>query len=271
MQAELSARGMRLSLTSAGGQGKQVSIYLDGARKDGTPNPANRLKGESNYLLGTNTSNWQEHIAQYERVTYPEVYSGIDLAYYGNGSEMEHDFIVHPGATPSSIRLQFGGARKVEVTHLGDLHIALDKSEITLRRPRAYQMIDGIRHEVSAQFVLTRGVLSFHLGRYDPTQELVIDPVLDYSTFLGDASISTTGVAVDAAGDTYITGEAPVSFSAATKPATCSNCVTGTNKLAVFVTKVNPAGTAIIYSTFIGGSVDPYNDPRIRALINRLP
>jgi hypothetical protein len=261
MQAELSATGMRLSLPLTGGQEKQVSIYLEGARKDGTPNPADKLQGESNYLLGTDASTWHKHIARYGRVTYPEVYRGIDLTYYGNGSEVEHDFIVHPGATPSSIRLRFDGTRKVDVTRSGDLRIALDESEVTLRRPHAYQMTGGARREVPAQFVLADGVVSFHLGRYDLTQQLVIDPVLDYSTFLGNASVHVTGVAVDAAGDTYIAGEAPVSFPATANPATCKNCVTAANKLAVFVTKLNPAGTAVIYSTFIGGSVDGFNNP----------
>jgi hypothetical protein len=139
-------------------------------------------------------------------------------------------------------RLQLDGARKVDLTHSGDLRISLDESEITLRHPHAYQTIGGERREVPAQFVLADGAVSFHLGDYDRTHPLVIDPVLDYSTFLGNASVSVTAVAVDASGDTYITGEAPVAFPAMANPATCNSCVTGTNKLAVFVTKLNPEG-----------------------------
>ena len=141
MQAELSATRIRLSLPPASGQEEQVSIQLDGARKDATRTAAERLEGESNYLLGKDASTWHTHVPRYGRVTYAEVYSGIDLTYYGNGSQVEHDFVVHPGATPSSIRLQFDGARKVEVTRAGDLRIALDGSAVTLRQPRAYQTI----------------------------------------------------------------------------------------------------------------------------------
>ncbi|WP_353072814.1 choice-of-anchor D domain-containing protein [Tunturiibacter gelidiferens] len=261
MQAELSANWMRLSLPQTNGRSQQLSIRLSGARADAPSHAADKLGGESNYLLGDKISAWHQHVQRYGRVTYEEVYRGIDLTYYGNGSQVEHDYIVHPGATPSSIRLQLDGARKVDLTGSGDLRISVDESEITLRHPHAYQMIGGDRREVPAQFVLADGAVSFHLGDYDRTQPLVIDPVLDYSTFLGNASVSVTAVAVDAGGDTYITGEAPVAFPAMANPATCNSCVTGTNKLAVFVTKLNPAGTAVIYSTFIGGSVDPYNGP----------
>ncbi len=192
-------------------------------------------------------------------MTYEEVYPGIDLTYYGHGSRVEHDYIVHPGAAPSSIRLQLDGARKIGLTAAGDLRISLEESEVTLQCPLAYQMIDGTPHEVAATFQLADGSLRFGLGQYDHSQPLVIDPVLDYSTFLGNASVAITGVAVDASGDTYITGEAPIAYPATAVPATCNSCVT--NKITVFVTKLNPAGTAVIYSTFIGGSVDPYNNP----------
>jgi hypothetical protein len=261
MRAELSARWMRLSLPQANGRSQQLSIRLAGARTNAPSHAEDRLGGESNYLLGDKIPAWHQHVQRYGRVTYEEVYPGIDLTYYGNGSQVEHDYIVRPGATPSSIRLELDGARKVDLTYSGDLRISLDESEITLRHPHAYQMIGGERREVPAQFVLADGAVSFHLGGYDRTQPLVIDPVLDYSTFLGNASVSVTGVAVDASGDTYITGEAPVAFPAIANPAMCNSCVTGTNKLAVFVTKLNPAGTAVIYSTFLGGSVDPYNGP----------
>jgi hypothetical protein len=261
MQAELSATRMRVSLPSVGGLGQQVSIRLKDAKENATPSVADKLGGESNYLMGSDASAWHTHVQRYGRVTYAEIYNGIDLTYYGNGSQLEHDFVVHPGSTPSSIRLQFDGARRVEVTSSGDLRIALDASVVTLRQPRAYQIIGGTRYEVPANFLIADGIVSFHLGRYDRTQPLVIDPVLDYSTFLGNASVTVTGVAVDAAGDTYITGEAPVAFPATAYSATCNSCVNGANKLAVFVTKLNPMGTAVIFSTFIGGSVDPYNNP----------
>lgn len=259
MLAELTARQMRLSLLSAGGEGQRVSIFLDGARSTAKPIAEEKLGSESNYLLGGDASAWHTHVQQYGRVTYPDVYNGIDITYYGNGSQVEHDFIVHPGASPSSVRLRFDGADKLEVTRAGDLRVILKESAITLRQPRAYQTIHGMHREVEARFVLADGGIRFRLGRYDQTQPLVIDPVLDYSTFLGDASVYVTGIAVDAAGNTYITGEAPAAFKAKAEPVTCSNCVSGSNKLAVYVTKLNATGTEIIYSTFIGGSVTGAN------------
>jgi hypothetical protein len=258
MQAEISATGLRLSLPPANGQQRQVSIHLDGARKDAKPTATERLEGESNYLVGDDASTWHTHLPRFGRVTYLDVYSGVDLTYYGDGSQLEHDFVVHPGGSPSSIHLQFSGARNVNVTSAGDLMIGLDGSAATLRRPRAYQIIDGVRREVQAKFVVANGGASFWLGSYDRTQMLIIDPTLDYSTFLGDASIYVTGVAVDGTGNTYVTGEATVAYPATANPTTCSSCVTATNKLAVYVTKLNSTGTAVIYSTLIGGSHTGY-------------
>jgi len=258
MLGEIRATEMRLSLPPVNGQQEQVSIQLDGARKDARPTAGEKLEGESNYLLGIDASAWKTHVARYGRVTYSEVYDGIDLVYYGTGSQVEHDFVVHPGATPSSIRLKFDGVRKLEVTKSGDLQVSFDQSQMTLRQPRAYQISDGVRHEVAAKFIVANGGVRFHLGTYDRTKLLVIDPVLDYSTFLGDASVYVKGVAVDAAGNTYISGVASVGFAANGGTNACSSCVSGTNKGAVYVIKLNATGTAVIYSTFIGGSVNPY-------------
>jgi len=259
MLAELNASLIRVSLPPSNGHGQHISIYLDGARGNAKPVATEKLEGESNYLLGDDVSAWHTHVRRYGRLTYPDIYKEIDLAYYGNGSLVEHDFVVHPGGVPSDIRLHFDDSDKLRITDTGDLTVSVGGGEVTLRQPRAYQTIHGVRREVTAKFMLADGGVSFRLGSYDPLQTLVIDPVLDYSTFLGDASVYVRGVSVDAAGNTYITGEAPASFPANAGSTACSNCVSATNKLAVYVTKLNAAGTAVMYSTFIGGSNGPNN------------
>ena len=97
LQAQISGTRIHLSLAPADGREEQVAIRLVGAREDAEPNPGDRLPGESNYLIGKDITAWHLHVPQYGRVGYPEVYRGIDLAYYGNGTSMEHDFVVHPG------------------------------------------------------------------------------------------------------------------------------------------------------------------------------
>jgi centrosomal CEP192-like protein/ASPM-SPD-2-Hydin domain-containing protein/HYDIN/CFA65/VesB family protein/beta-propeller repeat-containing protein len=261
MQAEISAARIRVSLPPAQGRQQQLAIQLDGAREDAEPNPADRLQGDSNYLIGKDATAWRQHVTQYGRVRYLEIYRGIDLTYYGNGTRIEHDFVVHAGADPSQIHLSLDGARNVQVGDNGDLRIALESDAITLHRPRAYQTIAGVQRDVPASFVVKGHHVRLSLGAYDRSRELIIDPVLDYSTYLGNASIYVTGVAVDAAGDTYIAGGAPIAYPATANAVTCSSCVTPANKLAVFVTKLNPTATAVLYSTFIGGSVDPNSNP----------
>lgn len=260
MEAEISGTRIRLALPAADRRREQVSVRFLGARDNADPNPTERLSGESNYLIGNDPSEWRLHVPQYQRIGYSDVYRGIDLVYYGNGGRIEHDFVVHPTANPSQIRLGLDGARSLGIVGGGDLRIDLDGGVIMLRRPRAYQAIDGQRREIPAAFNVKGTRVGIRLGAYDRSRELVIDPVLDYSTFLGNASISVMGAAVDAAGDTYITGAAPVAYPATANAATCSNCVSST-KLAVFVTELNPAGTAVIYSTFIGGSTTGANQP----------
>jgi hypothetical protein len=210
--------------------------------------------------LSDDPATWHTHVAQFSRVTYHEVYPGIDLTYYGNGNQLEHDFIVRQGSAPSAIRIRFHGAHKLILTEKGDLQIGLKGRAIVLGKPLAYQMVGGDRREVPARFELAGDSVRFRIGQYDRSKPLIIDPVLDYSTFIGNASVYVTGVATDANGNVYITGEAPAAFGASAASATCSSCVAATNKLAVYVTKLNSAGTSVLYSTFLGGSKDPYGN-----------
>ena len=256
--AEFSAAETRLSLPAADHGTEAISIGLQDANVHAGVAASEPLPGQSNYLLGTDPAGWRMHVPQFGRITYSDVYPGIDLTYYGAASQLEHDFIVHEGASPSLIRMQFRGAQRLSLSDSGELQIRLNDRTVVLRKPVAYQMKDGRRNDVPVEFALAGDAAGFRLDGYDHSLPLVIDPVLDYSTFLADASIYVTGVAVDASGSTYITGESPVTFPSSATTEGCVNCLVGTNRLAVFVTKLNAAGTGIVYSTFLGGSTDPY-------------
>ncbi len=244
---------------------------------------AEELAGKSNYFLGNDPTKWRTNIPNYSKVKYHNVYPGVDLVYYGTqGGQLEYDFVVEPGADPHVIGISLQGAERMRVDHeTGDLVVALAGSELRFCKPIVYQLIsqpDGraSRTGVDGTFVLTgKNQVGFQVGAYDRTAPLIIDPTLIYSTFLGGGQLSLgTRVAVDASGSAYVVGATNSSDFTATAgvlgtmldPGTCSNQqgffqksygINATKQFAcpdAFVTKLNPAGTALVYSTYLGGS-----------------
>jgi len=205
------------------------------------------LPGKSNYFLGRDPKKWHREVRQYAKVRYANVYPGVDLVYYGNQHELEYDFVLQPGADPRAIRLGIKGQGKLRLEH-GDLVL----TDVRLRSPRVYQETNGIRQEVRGRYVITsKNKVGFRLGTYDRRRALVIDPVLAYSTYLGGSGGDVgNGIAVDLAGSAYITGETYSSDFPTANAIQPSNAGGGD----VFVTKFNAEGTALVYSTYLGGS-----------------
>src|SRR5207245_8528560 len=151
---------------------------------------------------------WHTNIPIYGRVQYNNIYDGIDLVYYGKGRGLEYDFVVGPGRDARQISLRFDGADSVEVDGAGDLLLHAGKSLMRQQRPSVYQEVNGERREVRSGYVMKgSGRVGFSVGAYDAGRPLIIDPVLAYSTYLGGSGIDQgKGIAVDAAGNAYVTG-----------------------------------------------------------------
>jgi len=213
-----------------------------------------QLPGKVNYLVGNKSSDWRTSIPTYERVRYEQIYNGIDLIYYGNQRQLEYDFVIAPGASFKQIRLAFEGADKLKLNRSGDLILKSGAQTITLLRPKAYQDIDNKRREVSVRYSLKpRGEVAFKVGNYDKSQPLVIDPLLVYSTFLGGSGQDTgNGIAVDSSGNVYIAGQTVSLDFPTTLPLVAAY---GGNTDA-FVAKLNANGSALVYSTFLGGNLN---------------
>lgn len=213
-----------------------------------------RLPGQSNYLTGRSSSQWRTGIPHFAQVRLDRVYPGIDMVYYGNQRRLEYDFVVRPGADPKVIALEADGARSMRVDRSGRLVLQMGKGTVAFDAPVAYQEQEGKRRVVASRYVIGEGRrIGFEVGFYDPTRPLVIDPVLDYSTFLGGTGWAwANGVAVDVSGNAYVVGFADVGF-----PSTYGafQPVSGGQGEA-FVTKLDATASTLVYSTFLGGSSD---------------
>jgi len=231
--------------------GDVVRLKLLGASHHARISASDRLPGYTSYFLGNDPRHWHTKIPNFARLRYHEIYPGVDLAYYGRQGQLESDFMLAPGSEPRLIRLGLEGARNMHLNASGDLVLKVRGGSVYLRRPRAYQGKGASRREVPARYVIRAGnEIGFALGPYDHHQELVIDPVLTYSTYLGGSGGDVGyGIAVDSANNTYVTG----TTSSINFPTTTGSQATLGGGIDVFVAKLNPAGTALLYSVFIGG------------------
>ena len=214
--------------------------------------------GHANYFMGKDRGQWRTGIPLYSRVEYRQVYRGIDLVYYGSQHRLEYDFLVRPGVDPKRIALKFTGARTVRIAANGDLVLGMKQGDVRWHRPLTYQTVAGHKRMVSSSFTRNKqGEVGFQLARYDTSRPLVIDPKLIYSKMIGGYGIQVNALAVDSAGSTYLAGECAQIFLSG-KPADAQIPVTPgafqTTHRNAFVAKLNPAGTAFLYATYLGGS-----------------
>jgi uncharacterized protein (TIGR03437 family) len=230
-----------------------VRMKLAGASQPRRVIGLEKLPGISNYFLGNDPAKWRTDVPHYARVQYDGVYPGIDLVWYGNQRRLEYDFVVAPGADPNRIQVAYEGAESLRVETGGDLVLRTALGEVRQQKPRVYQEIGGKRLEVKARYTMVaRNRVSFELAHYDRTRELRIDPlVLVYSTYLGGSGgDGGAGIAVDATGSAYITG-----WTTSTNfPTQSPYQAAFQGSTDAFVTKLSPAGNALVYSTYLGGN-----------------
>ncbi len=259
--------GMILSLSRASGggkgKGKEASQVLQ-LRPQGI-SPAveimatEPLEGKVNFFQGRDPAKWRTDVPTYKSVLYREAYPGIDLKFYGAGRQVEYDLVIKPGADPKQVKFLYQGIEALKLTKAGDLTVTLPGGgKLVQKRPVIYQEINGQRVSREGKFRLLPGKrgYGFELASYDTRFPLIIDPVvLVYSTFLGgDTFESGNGIAVDASGSAYVVGTTqsenfPI-LHAFQQPF-------GGGQDA-FVTKFNPAGNTLAYSTFLGGEIDDF-------------
>jgi uncharacterized repeat protein (TIGR01451 family) len=246
-KASQSARSVRL---------ESLQMKLAGANPAASVSGLDPLPTITNYLIGNDPSRWRTNVPQFTRVRYQDLYPGIDLLFYGNQGRLEYDFQVAPGADPTRAQLQFDGAQRLELKN-GDLLIHSRTTSARLAAPVVYQQINGRRRSVDAKFVLlSSNRAGFAIGDYDHSRELVIDPVLYLSTYFGGSGdeLGTT-VAIDAAGNIYLTGSTTSpTLPAGLETSVLQSSLVGTQN--VYIAKITVAGitTSLDYVTYIGGN-----------------
>jgi hypothetical protein len=238
-----------------------VRLRLVGGKTPASVAGVEQLPGTVNYFIGHDPTRWRTNIHTYAKVKYEGVYPGIDMVYYGTQGQLEYDFVVAPGANPQDILLDFEGAEKLDVDAQGDLVLHAAGNQLRQHRPRMYQEIDGKRIEIAGGFKIFNppsairhppSVAGFQVGPYDPARPLFIDPVLTYASYLGGSGRDVGySVAVDSEGNIYVAGETFSSNFPTHDPIQPSFGGVVTD---AFVAKLNPTGSALIYSTFLGGS-----------------
>jgi uncharacterized repeat protein (TIGR01451 family) len=249
------ARRLRPELNNqspAAAPSQTLRLEIVGGNKSARASAEKPLPGIVNYILGQEESAWRTGIPTYERVRFERVYPGIDLVYYGNQSRLEYDFVVAPRANPHLIRLKFDGAQSVSSDAGGDLLVQLADRQVRWLKPVAFQIIGGVRRDVAVAYRISPGhQVTFELGDYDAAQELVIDPLLVYNTYLGGADLdSVASMALDRWGNIYLAGTTfstnfPVLRAYRTNAYAFNDA---------FVTKLNSNATALVFSTYFGGS-----------------
>src|SRR5260221_63281 len=246
------------ALSKAKAQPKSVALRVSllGAARKPQATGLDELPGKPNYFIGKDRSQWRTNVPTYAKVHYQNVYPGIDLVYYGNQRQLEYDFVVAPGADPKKIVLGFKGTDKLEIDAEGDLVLHASGGDVRQHKPIIYQEIDRVRQEIDGRYGIKSGKrvglqLALGIGFGFVTKLDATGSTLVYSTYLG-AGAQGAGIAVDAEGNAYMTGQTGSAMFPTTPGA--FQPVFGGGPVDAFVMKLNADGSALVYSTYLGGS-----------------
>ena len=254
-------RGKAVVVLAKGHRRQVLDLQFLGANPHPTLLTSKPQPGRVNYLRGGER---HPNLPTYGQLVYRNLWPGVDLAFSGASGRLEYEFRVRPGADPSQIRLSYAGASRLSLGAAGALVAHTPLGSLNDAAPRSYQTIGGRQVAVESRYSLADGSYGFALGRHDPRRPLVIDPSLAYSTFLGGsgedeaaAPSFNMGIAVDSTGAAYVTGMTESTDFPVTPGAfETTHNVTKTGDDDVFVTKLNRSGSALVYSTFLGGTGD---------------
>lgn len=288
-QGSVGSGGLRKGALRKSERVSEVALEFEGANAAPAISGQDQLVRRTNYFVGNDPKKWHTDISSFSAVQYKGIYRGVDAVFYGNQRRLEYDFVVAPGADPKQIALKIQGARELHIDANGNLVLSLPKGSVELLRPVVYQDVNGVRRDVAGGYRLGKNDrVELALAEYDASRPLIIDPVLNYSTFIsgGTSMAGTSGdfanaVAVDALGDAFVTGETfNASFPTGTKVGLGTPDGTGISSGAAFVSEIDPTGTTELYFSYLSGdggdtgitiALDPATAPNANCMNGAVP
>ena len=233
------------------GRTDRIRIRFLGGDPGAVAQLGSRTGGTLNVMSGADTEASQTGVEVFDSVSYRRLYPGIDVRFGGDGHWLKSEYQLARGANPAHIRVQYEGAQKVTAMLDGSLRVEMAAGVLTEAAPLAYQQTPRGRVNVTAKYLVDgTGAVGFEIGEYDATQDLVIDPTLAFSTYVGGTGADViTAAAVDSSGNVYITGytdsaDFPVKGALQARAGSVD----------AFVVKISATGDRFLFATYIGGS-----------------
>lgn len=222
--------------------------------------PMYQREGVDNYYLGNDPSKWKTGVRTFSALLARDMYPGVDVKYYTDNGKLKYDIMLKPGADLSRVRMKYEGGDKITVKD-GELVIRTSAGDFKEMAPYAYQIINGLKKEVSCKFQLEGDQVSFIAKNYDKTAALIIDPILVFCTYSGSRSGNWGFTATPGNDGSFFAGG--IVFAGPgypTTPGAFQTTFSGGDQVQIDIgiTRFNPNGTSRIYSTYLGGSAEEY-------------
>ncbi|HBW86044.1 MAG TPA: hypothetical protein DEF82_04680 [Crocinitomicaceae bacterium] len=256
--------------------GKQTLVHLNFPSSNEVTRIEKHIRSEAyfNYFIGNDSSKWASDVHGYSEITMNEFYKGIDLKLISQHEGFKYEFHLKPKTDPNLIFFNYGGVKNVKVSRNGNLIIETELGKIVEQKPFSYQIINGKIKEVTNTFVIRDNQVSFKLGKYDLTKELIIDPILVFATYSGSvtdnfgmtATYGYDGTAFSAGtiyGNQYPTPD-PLAWNVNSNITIPSTNVATTD---AFISKYSADGSSMLWTTFIGGGDNTQGTETAHSLI----
>ena len=216
------------------------------------------LSGKANFFIGNDSAGWATDIPTYGAIRYKDLYPGVDLVFKGREGYLKHELVVSPGADPAQIVMTYSGQDNLSLMEDGSMQLRTAAGNLTDSAPVCYQIINSSRIIVEGHYRIIDGQrIAFEIGSYDRGSPLVIDPALVYSTYLGgNSGEEGYRIAFDGSGNAYITGGTLSTNFPTKNPIQASQA--GVRD--AFVAKIDANGSALVYSTYLGGNSFDYGN-----------